>query len=200
MSKSLHFKICVLGFSGVGKSSIINKLTTGSFDQSEFSTVGVDFCNHKMDIDGTKITLDIWDSAGQEKYHSIVKSYFRDAIGCLLVFDITSSVSFNALGKWLNEFRELAHPQAFVMLVGNKTDFEDQRVITPIVSEEFAREHKLSYIETSALNGDNINEAFERLARGIYHKILNNEIELPNSMTNANPSKIETNNNKSCCN
>lgn len=177
MNSPLRFKICVIGSAGTGKSSIINKLINNTFSESTEATVGVDFHTLKMAIDNeTTINLDIWDSAGQERYKSVAKGYFRDAHGCVLVFDITNPSSFNELSYWLNEFRLLAHENAFILLIGNKKDLEDKRQISPQTAEEYAQEKSLIYLETSAYDGTNIKETFERLAQGIIDLVQNKKI------------------------
>ena len=198
MESCLHLKICLIGTSGVGKTSLVTKLLTNDFDERNLPTVGVEFRTQKITIDGKAIALDIWDSAGQEKYKAVVKSYFREAVGCLLVFDITSPSSFNELGSWLNEFHQYAHPSAFILLIGNKCDLEEKRVITPLVAEQFADENKLIYIETSACNGKNVKETFERLAGGVIKLIDEKKIII--QATGAKEiNKNQEDKHKSCC-
>lgn len=189
-----RFKICVIGAASTGKSTIVHRLLKGEFKENTEATVGVEFHTYKINVEGTQISLDIWDSAGQERYRSVSKGYFRDAIGCVLVFDISNNKTFNDVSFWLNEFRELSNQNAFVLLVGNKTDLQSQREVTSEIAEQFANDKHISYIETSALDGTNINETFERLAHGIYDLLQNGKIEVSRP-----PTITETDAEKKCC-
>jgi small GTP-binding protein len=113
----------------------------------------------------SRIQLELWDTTGQETYKSVTRTYFRGSVGAILVFDITSEPSFDELQFWLTQFRSLADPNAFVLLVGNKIDREGDRRIDPDSAEQFARDHVLSYVETSARTAVNVKDVFERIAR-----------------------------------
>jgi small GTP-binding protein len=115
-------------------------------------------------VDGDTIRLQIWDTAGQERFHSISKSYFRSAVGAILVYDITSLTSFDSLMDWLPDLQTLAVPNAYILIVGNKADLEAQRLVAPGIVREFAEKHGLVAVETSAATGKGITEAFARLA------------------------------------
>ena len=142
-------------------------------------TIGVDFGSRIIDLDGERVKLQIWDTAGQESFRSIARSYYRDAAGALLVFDVTRRETFKHLEKWLQETRQFASQQICITLVGNKTDLNKKRAITRAEAEEFAREFDLAYIETSAKTADGVDEAFmgtaERISKksGIVRKTTN---------------------------
>ena len=116
--------------------------------------------------------MQIWDTAGQERFRAIARAYFRSAVGVILVFDLTDRKSFEDLNQWLNDVHSLCDPNAVVTLIGNKSDLTSQRVITAAEAENFAQLHQIQYLETSALGGDNIQEAFQRTAAQIYRKQL----------------------------
>jgi small GTP-binding protein len=157
------FKFIVIGDSGVGKTAILKRLIDDVFVTQSSSTIGVEFLASQLEVDGQTIKLQIWDTAGQERFRSIAKAYFRSAIGVLLVFDLADRKSFDDLGLWLSDIHRLCDPNAVVTLIGNKVDLKG-RMITSAEAEAFGQLHQLTYFETSALGGDNIQEAFHRTA------------------------------------
>ena len=170
MSAGFSFKFILIGSSGVGKTAILKRLVENTFSSDSQSTIGVEFDSTSVEVDGQQIKLQIWDTAGQERFRSIAKAYFRNAVGVILVFDITERKTFEEINMWLNDVHSLCDPAAAVLLVGNKSDLEDSRVITLAEAENFAKNHQLSYLETSALNGTNVSEAFLMTATNIYRK------------------------------
>jgi len=164
------FKFIIIGSSGVGKSSLVSQLLEGTFSQDNLSTVGVEFFSRKMDIEGTVVKLQIWDTAGQEKFRSVAKSYFRHAVGVIMVFDITDRKSFDDLSLWLNDVHTLCDSNAAITLIGNKTDLESQRAVTTTEATSYANTHQLQYLETSAKGGDNVQEAFYRAAKSVFDR------------------------------
>lgn len=170
-----NFKFIVIGSSGVGKTAILKRLVDDVFTGESQSTIGVEFIATSIDVDGTAVKLQIWDTAGQERFRSIAKAYFRSAIGVILVFDLSDRKSFEDLNQWLSDVHSLCDPNAVVTLIGNKSDLVDQRTVTPTEAESFAQLHQLTYLETSALGGDNIQEAFQRTAAAVFRKSLTNK-------------------------
>jgi small GTP-binding protein len=165
-----NFKFIVIGSSGVGKTAILKRLVDDVFTQESQSTIGVEFIATTVDVGGTSVKLQIWDTAGQERFRSIAKAYFRSAVGVILVFDLTDRKSFEDLNGWLNDVHSLCDPNAVVTLIGNKSDLTKERAISQSEAESFAKMHQLTYLETSALGGDNIQEAFQRTAETVYRK------------------------------
>jgi small GTP-binding protein len=163
-------KFIVLGSSGVGKTAILKRLVDDVFTTESQSTIGVEFLATSVDIEGQQVKLQIWDTAGQERFRSIAKAYFRSAIGVILAFDLTDRKSFDELNQWLSDIHALCDPNAVVTLIGNKLDLADARKVTSNEAETFAQLHQLAYFETSALGGDNIQEAFQRTAATILRK------------------------------
>jgi Ras-related protein Rab-4B len=131
----------------------------------------VEFGSKIINIQSNNIKLQIWDTAGQERFRSVTRSYYRGAAGALLVYDITSRLSYNNLRTWLEDARTLASAGIVIILVGNKKDLEDDREVTFIEASRFAQENNLMFLETSALTGDNVEEVFLKCARTIFSKV-----------------------------
>jgi small GTP-binding protein len=172
MNDVLTYKFILIGASGVGKSSILKRMVEDDFIEDTASTIGVEFDSTTITLEGQPVKLQIWDTAGQERFRSITKAYYRNAVGVLLVFDLTERKSFDYLTSWLNDVRALCDPNVIVQLIGNKSDCPHPRVVSLNEAEEFAREFHLDYLETSAKAGKNIKEAFtgiasKLLARGL---------------------------------
>ncbi len=172
MSKQTIQKLSfvVIGDTGVGKSCLLLQFVDRRFSAVHDLTIGVDFGSRIIDLDGERVKLQIWDTAGQESFRSIARSYYRDAAGALLVFDVTRRETFKHLEKWLQETRQFASQQICITLVGNKTDLNKKRAITREEAEEFAKEFDLTYIETSAKTADGVDEAFMGTAERISKK------------------------------
>ncbi|EFA86706.1 Rab GTPase [Heterostelium album PN500] len=163
------FKIVIIGDSAVGKSNLLNRFTRNEFTEKTKATIGVDFGTKSIEIENKVITAQCWDTAGQERFRAVTSGYYRGAVGAMIVYDITSKVSFKNVTRWLNELREMADPDILIMMVGNKSDLDSAREVSTQEAQSFAQSHKISFLETSALNSSNVNLAFERLLTDIYH-------------------------------
>jgi len=162
-SNNIEFKVILLGDSYVGKTTIIKKFISGVFDEKIQCTIKVEFTTKNLKIDKNLYAkLTIFDTAGEEKYRSLAKSYYRDIDGIILVFDLTDENSLNNITKWISEINENAE-NVEIILVGNKTDLKDRKV-NKIQAENFAKENNFKYIETSAKDGTNVLLLFEELA------------------------------------
>jgi Ras-related protein Rab-6A len=161
MTTTASHKIVLLGESGVGKTCIISQYTYGTTAPDHQPTIGIDFSAKTIKKPGEVLRLQIWDTAGQEKFHSLITSYIRQATVVLLVFDITSRESFDRLENWVKTVLDLANPVFFVL--GNKDDLEAQRQVSAEDAEKFANLHGARYFETSATKAHNINEVFEAI-------------------------------------
>ena len=159
------FKVLLLGNSNVGKSSLFLRFVDDIWNDTFVPTIGVDFKIKTFDIDEKKIKMQIWDTAGQERFKNIIASYYRGAHGILLLYDVTDRDSFKNLNNWLIEIEKNANKNVLKILIGNKTDLEDKRVISYNQGKEFADNYGLKFIETSVKKNLNVNEAFDTLGR-----------------------------------
>ena len=169
MSKSAikSYKIVILGDSSVGKTSIANQFSNGTFSELQDSTIGAAFFSKTRTVDGKEKKVEIWDTAGQERYHSLAPMYYRGAKGALVVFDITSTSSFNRAKMWVTELRIVSNLDIPITLVGNKSDLEKNRQVSNEMAYNYSQENELTYIETSAKNNVNIEKIFDETVRNI---------------------------------
>eukprot|EP01120_Amphizonella_sp_Union-15-10_P005592 TRINITY_DN166_c0_g3_i3.p1 TRINITY_DN166_c0_g3~~TRINITY_DN166_c0_g3_i3.p1 ORF type:complete len:227 (+),score=39.33 TRINITY_DN166_c0_g3_i3:41-682(+) len=180
MSYAYLFKYIIIGDTGVGKSCLLLQFTDKRFQPIHDLTIGVEFGARMIALDNKQIKLQIWDTAGQESFRSITRSYYRGAAGALLVYDITRRDTFNHLSTWLQDARQHANDNMTIMLVGNKSDLEHRRAVTLEEGERFARENGLLFLETSAKTAANVEEAFNRTAGQIYEKIQQGVFDVSN--------------------
>jgi Ras-related protein Rab-2A len=167
-------KIVSIGDSGTGKSSLTIRLCESRFQTHHDVTIGVEFGSRIVPVgpSGKHMKLSLWDTAGQETYKSITRSYFRGASGALLVFDITRRATFDSATAWLADLRGIAEDGIVVVLVGNKSDLGAQREVRADEAEAWARAHgALAYVETSARSGEGVERAFGEVAERIYQGI-----------------------------
>lgn len=161
-------KILIIGESGVGKSSLLLRFTDDTFDPELAATIGVDFKVKTIAVDGNSAKLAIWDTAGQERFRTLTPSYYRGAQGVILVYDVTKRDTFTRLENWLNELETYCTRNDLVkMLVGNKIDKEENRVVDRNEGLKFARKHSMLFIEASAKTRDGVQCAFEELVEKI---------------------------------
>ena len=169
----VQFKLSLLGDGGVGKTSIKNRYLTDKFTDKYMTTLGVDFSSHSLKVDDKNVFIAIWDVAGQQVFSSIRKSYFEGSRGGLVVFDVTRLESFeNLLDGWITPFYETVPDKPPMIIIANKVDLNDERLVTRETAEGFVEDLKkqfgidhILYIETSAKEGTNIPETFENLTR-----------------------------------
>ena len=165
--KGTTFKILTIGESGVGKTCILRRFVENKFLKNHLATIGIDFKTKNLNIDNKEIKLKIWDTAGQERFRNITTQYYKGADGIVLVYDVTDDGSFEKIRDWMAQIQaNTKKDELGFVLLGNKCDMEP-RVITEEQGNKMAEELKINYFETSALNGQGINEAFEQLARDI---------------------------------
>ena len=155
------FKVLLLGDSGAGKSSLILRYTEETFNSKLVNSIGVDFKMKKREIDGKVIKVQIWDTAGHERFRSITYSYYRGANAIIIVFDLSDKKSFISITEWLKQIEKHAKENVLKFLVGNKSDLVEERKVSFDEAKQYADEHELPYIETSAKEGININELFD---------------------------------------
>ncbi|XP_061634825.1 ras-related protein Rab-11B-like isoform X1 [Phyllopteryx taeniolatus] len=155
------FKVVLIGDSGVGKSNLLSRFTRNEFNLESKSTIGVEFATRSLQVDGKTIKAQIWDTAGQERYRAITSAYYRGAVGALLVYDIAKHLTYENVERWLKELRDHADNNIVIMLVGNKSDLRHLRAVPTDEARAFAEKNTLSFIETSALDSTNVEEAFK---------------------------------------
>ncbi|XP_039265643.2 ras-related protein Rab-10-like [Styela clava] len=163
-------KIVLIGDAGVGKTCILRRYTENAFSPSFVATIGIDFKMKMAEIGEHLIKLQIWDTAGQEKFRSITTAYYRGAKGICIVYDITDTKSFERVNMWVKNIRMWAGDETECMILGNKCDQEDLRQVTKRDGENIAREYNMSFMETSAKNDINVDEAFHHILEKIVEK------------------------------
>lgn len=194
MSKKTYdylFKLLLIGDSGVGKTCILFRFSDDAFNHTFISTIGIDFKIKTIDLKGKKIKLQIWDTAGQERFHTITTSYYRGAMGILLVYDVTNAKSFDNIAKWLRNIEEHANEDVEKIIIGNKCDMEERRVIPTERGEEIASAHNIPFIETSAKANINIDRVFLELTDAILARTTAKEAnDAGNSASSANSGRV----------
>ena len=179
-------KLVMIGDSGVGKTNILSRYLTNQFSASTQPTVGVEFGSKIIKKGEKLIKLQIWDTAGQERYKSITSAYYKGAKGAFVVYDISRKSTFDNVDKWINELKNNGSEDVFILLVGNKSDLNDQREISEEEVKKKAEVYNIAFCETSALKGNNIEFAFESLIDKITEKL-----EKEKEILGKNISKIE---------
>lgn len=164
-------KVVLIGDSGVGKSNLLSRYTRNEFNIESKSTIGVEFATRSLKLDGKTVKAQIWDTAGQERFRAITNTYYRGAVGALLVYDITKYSTYENVARWLKELQEQGDEGLIIMLVGNKTDLADSRAVTTEEAKEFSDTNQLKFIETSGLNASNVEEAFETILKESYYYV-----------------------------
>ena len=163
-------KILIVGDSTVGKTNFIKKYVENKFNESYFASTGIDLITTSIKIEGKSFKIQIWDTAGQEKYRAMTKNLFLKTQGIVIIFDISNETSFINLKSWMNDIKEECSADIPMILVGNKLDLEDRRIIDKERAMEFAKNEKLEYIETSSKTGENINKALSLIIEKIYQR------------------------------
>jgi len=207
------FKVVLIGDSGVGKSNLLSRFTRNEFNLESKSTIGVEFATRSIQVDKKTIKAQIWDTAGQERYRAITSAYYRGAVGALLVYDISKHGTYENVERWLKELRDHADSNIVISLVGNKSDLRHLRSVPSDEAKAFAEKNGVSFIETSALDSTNVEQAFHTILTEIYRIVSQRQIQDPigsqgNSGTNSTPvplrlpptdSNFSLKQNGSCC-
>lgn len=163
------FKIIVIGDSGVGKSALTVRLSEDIFYKDFSSTIAIDFRMHQMNYNGKNVRFQIWDTAGQERFQAVATAFYRGANGVMLCFDLTHRPSFAHLEQWMERVRLQALPGIPCLLIGCKSDeARAHRQVLCEEGQEWARQNNMSYIETSAKENGNVQQAFEQIAKAIF--------------------------------
>lgn len=165
------FKILIIGNSSVGKTSFLFRYADDSFTSAFVSTVGIDFKVKTVFRNGKRVKLQIWDTAGQERYRTITTAYYRGSLGFILMYDVTNEESFNSVQDWVTQIQQYSWDHAQVILVGNKCDMEDERVVSTDRGKQLAGQLKLNFFESSAKDNINVKSVFETLVDIICEKM-----------------------------
>mmetsp|Transcript_38804 Transcript_38804/g.122296 ORF Transcript_38804/g.122296 Transcript_38804/m.122296 type:complete len:227 (-) Transcript_38804:135-815(-) len=153
-------KLLLIGDSGVGKSCLLLRFSDDSFTTSFITTIGIDFKIRTIEQEGKRLKLQIWDTAGQERFRTITTAYYRGAMGILLVYDVTDEQSFNNIRNWMRQIQQHASDNVNKILIGNKCDMLDKKVIETARGQALADEFGIKFFETSAKNNINVEKAF----------------------------------------
>lgn len=186
-------KLLLIGDSGVGKSCLLLRFTDDSFTTSFITTIGIDFKIRIFELDGKRIKLQIWDTAGQERFRTITTAYYRNAMGILLVYDVTDESSFNNIRNWIKNIEQHASDNVNKILVGNKADMdESKRAVSTARGQELADEYGIKFFETSAKTNINVEQAFFSIAKDIMKRLSETDFRpAPQTITINNPNTAE---------
>ncbi|XP_055829084.1 ras-related protein Rab11D-like [Solanum dulcamara] len=184
------FKVVLIGDSAVGKSQILARFARNEFSLDSKATIGVEFQTRTLVIQHKSVKAQIWDTAGQERYRAVTSAYYRGAVGALLVYDITKRQTFDHIPRWLEELRAHADKNIVIMLIGNKTDLEDQRAVPTEDAKEFSQKEGLFFLETSALEATNVEDAFLTVLTEIFNIVIKKNLVAADDQANGNPASL----------
>ncbi|CAK85671.1 unnamed protein product (macronuclear) [Paramecium tetraurelia] len=165
------FKIVLIGDSGVGKTNILKRFINNEFQLESKPTIGVEFATKTFQQQGKSVKCQIWDTAGQERFRAITNAYYRGAVGAFICYDITREITFKNTEKWLSELKEHADGNIVIIMIGNKIDAVDSRAVRTDEAQDYCESQKIGFIETSALDGTNIDVAFNKIVANIFNTI-----------------------------
>ena len=170
MTEECVYKVLLLGDTTVGKTCFLMKYTDKTFQDIHMATIGLDYRLKSMKLkSGKNIKLQIWDTAGQDRFRAITKNYYKGSHGIILIYDVTNIQTFENVKSWVNQIREEASTNVIIYIAANKIDMEEERKVSKEEGEEKAKYHNVAFLETSALNGTNIEKAFQELINDVYH-------------------------------
>ena len=194
------YKIMLIGESSVGKSSILSRYTKNDFAGEYLTTLGIDFQDKMIEINNSKIRLQLWDTAGQERYRNLARNYFNTSNGFIIVFDVTSIDSFNAVEYWLSQINLYAPLDVKSVIVGNKIDLLEKRKVNKNDAFEMAEKNKFKYFECSAKTGEGVNDVFDTLAKEIFDShVSHKKCKILNRTISISKDDIKNGKKKKCC-
>lgn len=167
---STTFKLLVVGDAGVGKTCLITRFVDDTFSSTSKSTIGVDFKATSIEMDGKSVQLQVWDTAGQERFRALTTSYYRGAHGVIVVYDVTEQASFDHMASWMKDVDLYSGEEVTKLLIGNKDDLPEAKVVDTNEAREFAREHNMLFMEASAMRAMNVAAAFRLLVAEVMHQ------------------------------
>ena len=167
-NQEIQMKFLLIGEQAVGKSSLINQYIEGKFEENLLCAAGLDLKKKIIKINDKSVKLMIYDSAGHERFRTLSKNQINSSKGILIVYDVTEKESFEALNFWMKSFKENANKDAICLIIGNKIDLKEKRIIEYNEGKNFAEKYGVKFIETSAKSAEGVNEAFYSVAKEIY--------------------------------
>ncbi len=202
MTAKYIIKILTLGDTLVGKSSIVLRFSDNRFDDNQLSTIGIDYKTKYIKVKDASVKVLLWDTAGQEKFRNIARQYYKGANGVLLIYDVCDRKSYERIGFWMDELKQNNEiEQLYIILVGNKIDLEEKRVVTREEAEKYAEDNNINYLEVSAKTGEGILDLFNEVTKGTMDKVFNDQDN--NEDKEKIKTYLDTNNNrkrkKKCC-
>ena len=167
---SYHYllKYIIIGDPSVGKSNLLLKYAHNKFTNEYQATIGVEFGAKNLTINGKIFRIQIWDTAGQENFKSITRAYYKNSVCAIVTYDITKRTSFENVQEWIDEVKSQSPKQILLVLVGNKIDLENERVVSKEEGEKFAYKYHIKFFESSAKNKTNVKEAFNYLIEMVF--------------------------------
>jgi Ras-related protein Rab-2A len=205
-------KYIIIGDPSVGKSNILLKYAHNKFTNEYQATIGVEFGAKNLTLDGKIFRIQIWDTAGQENFRSITRAYYKNSVCAIVTYDITNRNSFENVQDWIDEVKSQTPKEILLVLVGNKIDLENERVVSFDEGKKLSKNNDMLFFETSAKNGNGINDVFLNSCREIYQNIekgfydLNNEAcgikkgeQIDNGNINLEKDDENINKKKKCC-
>ena len=186
------YKIVVLGDISVGKTSILSRFRYGVFEPEYMPTLGIDFFSQNLFYEDKTIRLILWDTAGEERFRSLIPSYLKNADCIIIVFDITNKDSFNSLNKWLTDSKNNANEGTIYIICGNKSDLKEKRTVNENEIDEYIKKNELIYVECSAKNGEGIKDLFNTVAKNLGEvNFAKSDYAVNVDLNNVNEAKIE---------
>ena len=194
-------KLMIIGDSSVGKSSLLKKYCKNEFSNSYITTVGIDFQVKILTINNIKIKIQIWDTAGEERYRVVAKNYFNTSDGFIIMYDITNRESFDSVSNWVEQIKESTPNYKKSVIFGNKSDLNKLRDVQINEGKELAKKHDFKFFETSAKDGSNLNEGIESLVKDVLKDIDSIKLKRRNttSLKEKKKSKVNKNVKEPCC-
>ena len=202
MTAKYIIKILTLGDTLVGKSSIVLRFSDNRFDDNHLATIGIDYKTKYIKVKDASVKVLLWDTAGQEKFRNIARQYYKGANGVLLIYDVCDRKTYERIGFWMDELKQNNEiEQLYIILVGNKIDLEEKRVVTREEAEKYAEDNNINYLEVSAKTGEGILDLFNEVTKGTMDKVFNDQDN--NEDKEKIKTYLDTNNNrkrkKKCC-
>jgi len=180
----------MIGNSGVGKSCLLLRFADDQFQDNFMPTIGVDFKIRTLDSDDKVCKLQIWDTAGQERFKTITSSYYKGAHGIIVIYDITDRDSFNSVHTWMSEVEKYTNDNITRILVGNKTDLEEKRAVSVEEGQEMANHYCVRFLETSAKECKNVDQAFQLMTREIKNNVAQTQPRRTQDVPDKKPKKL----------